>query len=110
MAAEDVSEATFGQVVLAGSAELRVVVDFGAPWCGPCRVLGPVLEAEVAALGGRVGLVKINTDESQNLAYQYRIQGIPAVEAFRDGRVVSEFTGAVPAATVRQFLKKLVPA
>jgi putative thioredoxin len=109
-AAEDVSEATFAQVVLAGSAEQPVVVDFWAPWCGPCRVLGPVLEAEVAALGGRLKMVKLNTDENPALAAEYNIQGIPAVKAFRDGKVVSEFVGARPAAFVRSWLAPLAPS
>jgi putative thioredoxin len=107
---EDVSEANFAQVVLAGSSERPVVVDFWAPWCGPCRVLGPVLEAEVQALGGKVKMVKLNTDENPSLAMEYGIQGIPAVKAFRDGKVVSEFVGARTAAFVRSWLAPLAPS
>jgi putative thioredoxin len=106
---KDVSAQEFPQAVLERSKALPVVVDFWAPWCGPCRVLGPLLEREVAALGGRVEMVKVNTDENPELAYQYGIQGIPAVKAFKDGQVVSEFVGAVPAAHVQKFLRQLAP-
>jgi putative thioredoxin len=107
---KDVGEKDFATQVLERSAAVPVVVDFWAPWCGPCRVLGPVLEAEVAALGGRVDLVKVNTDENPGLSQSFGIQGIPAVKAFRDGKVVSEFVGAVPAPQIRQFLKQLAPS
>jgi putative thioredoxin len=110
MSASDVTEANFAEVVLAGSAAQPVVVDFWAPWCGPCRVLGPVLEAEVAALGDRVAMVKVNTDQNPGLAAEYNIQGIPAVKAFRDGQVVSEFVGARPATFVRGWLAALAPS
>jgi putative thioredoxin len=86
------------------------VVDFWAAWCGPCRALGPVLEREVEALGEKVELVKVDTDQNPELAARYQIRGIPAVKAFRGGRVVDEFVGAQPAALVREFLQSLVPS
>jgi putative thioredoxin len=107
---EDVGEATFAEAVLARSAERAVVVDFWAPWCGPCRVLGPILEKEVAALDGRVEMVKVNTDENPALANQFNIQGIPAVKAFRNGQVVAEFVGAQPLPYVRKWLAGLAPS
>jgi putative thioredoxin len=107
---KDVSTAEFDTAVLSRSQQLPVVVDFWAAWCGPCRVLGPVLEREVAALGGRVELVKIDTDANQELAAEFNIQGIPAVKAFRDGAVVAEFVGAQPAGFVRQWLAGLAPS
>lgn len=105
----DVTDATFAREVLEASKSRPVVVDFWAPWCGPCRLLGPIIERVAAEHGDDVRLVKLNTDENPRTATQFRIQGIPAVKAFRDGRVVAEFTGALPEAQVRAFFKKLVP-
>jgi putative thioredoxin len=107
---KDVGSKDFAREVIERSKTVPVVVDFWAPWCGPCRVLGPIIEKEVAALGGRAELVKVNTDENPELAYEYGIQGIPAVKAFRDGKVVSEFVGAIPAPQIQRFLKQLVPS
>src|SRR3954466_1662341 len=101
-AVKDVTESTFDADVLARSRDVPVVVDFWATWCAPCRVLGPVLEREVAALGGRIELAKLDTDANPELAAQFGIQGIPSVKAFRDGRVVAEFVGVRPATFVHE--------
>ncbi len=107
---KDVAQNDFAASVLARSVEVPVVVDFWAEWCAPCRMLGPILESEIGALGGRVELAKVDTDASPALAGQFGIQGIPAVKAFRDGQVVAEFVGAKPVAFIRKWLADLLPS
>jgi putative thioredoxin len=109
-AVKDVNESGFEAEVIARSRQVPVVVDFWAAWCGPCRVLGPIIEREVAALGGRVELVKVDTDANPKLAARYNIQGIPAVKAFAGGEVAREFVGLQSADFLRRWLAELAPS
>ena len=104
----DVTTATFQQDVLDTLARAPVVVDFWAAWCGPCRMLGPAIETEVAKREGKIELAKIDVDAEQMLAAQYGIQSIPTVAVFRDGKPVSGFVGAHPAATIGRFLDETI--
>jgi len=106
----DVGEQDFQQKVVERSKQVPVVVDFWAEWCGPCRTLGPALENAVKARHGDVQLVKVDTDANPRIAQQFQIQSIPAVKAFKDGKVVAEFIGAVPPAQIEAFLNQVVPS
>jgi putative thioredoxin len=106
----DVNEEDFETEVLQRSAEVPVVVDFWAPWCAPCRQLGPALERAAQARDGKVVLAKIDTDENPGVAQRYGVQGIPAVKAFVDGDVAAEFVGAQPPSQVEAFFDGLVPS
>lgn len=103
----DVSEKTFMKDVIEASREVPVIVDFWAPWCGPCKTLGPMLEAAVLAAKGRVRMVKINVDENQMVASQLRIQSIPTVYAFWQGQPVDGFQGALPASELKTFVDRV---
>ena len=104
---KDSTTATFMADVVEASTTVPVIVDFWAPWCGPCKTLGPVIEKVVREAAGTVRLVKVDIDQNPEIAQQMRVQSIPAVFAFKDGRPVDGFAGAVPESKVREFIKKL---
>ena len=106
----DVDEATFESEVVLKSHEVPVVVDFWAPWCGPCRMLSPMLERQAIEAGGAFLLAKINVDNNPALSIRFGVQGIPAVKAFRHGEIAAEFVGAQPEAVVQRFIEQLVPS
>jgi putative thioredoxin len=106
----DVTDTSFQADVLDRSATTPVVVDLWAPWCGPCRTLGPILEKVVDETDGKIVLVKVNVDENPQVSQAFRVQGIPAVYAVADGKVVSGFVGAQPEAAVREFVDSLLPS
>lgn len=105
----DVDSTNFEEVVLRGSQERVVVVDFWAEWCGPCKTLGPILEEVVSALGPGIVLAKVDVDANQELAGAFRVQSIPAIKVVKDGQLVDEFTGAVPREQLEERLRKHVP-
>jgi putative thioredoxin len=106
----DVSEQEFQAKVIERSKQVPVVVDFWAEWCGPCRTLGPAIEDAVRKRNGEIELAKVDTDRNPGIAQQFQIASIPAVKAFKDGKVVSEFIGAVPPARIEAFLNEIVPS
>src|SRR4051812_31904601 len=105
----DVSDATFGTEILDRSEQVPVVVDLWAPWCGPCRTLGPILERVIAETNGQVELAKVNVDENPQISAMFQVQGIPAVYALHHREIVSQFIGAQPEAQVRKFVDALIP-
>jgi putative thioredoxin len=110
MAAIDVTDATFQAAVIERSAQVPVVIDLWAPWCGPCKTLGPILERVVDATEGSVELAKVNIDENPGVAQAFRVQSIPAVFAVAGGQVVDSFIGAIPEPQIQEWVARLAPA
>jgi putative thioredoxin len=110
MNALDVSQADFEQKVVAASRKQPVVIDFWAPWCAPCKVLKPILEKLADEYKGKFLLAKVNSDENQEISVRYAVRGIPSVKAMVDGKIVNEFTGALPESMVRDWLDKIIPS
>lgn len=110
MYSQDVTQSDFEEKVIAASFQQPVVIDFWAPWCAPCKVLKPVLEKLAAEYGGKFVLAKMNSDENPDLSAQFGVRGIPAVKAVVKGKVVDEFTGALPEGQIRAWLEKVIPS
>lgn len=108
--AVDVSDATFQTEVLDRSVDTPVIVDLWAPWCGPCRTIGPILERVTDSTNGKVVLVKVNVDENPGISKAFEVQSIPAVYALRNGEVVDGFVGAYPEHVIEQFVQSLMPS
>ena len=110
MFSQDVSQADFEEQVVEASFKQPVVIDFWAPWCAPCKVLKPILEKLADEYGGKFRLAKVNSDENPEISARYAVRGIPSVKAMVDGKVVNEFTGALPESAVRDWLDKIIPS
>ena len=110
MAYVDVTDATFQTEVVEKSASVPVVIDLWAPWCGPCRTLGPIIEKVIDATGGDVVLAKVNVDENPRIGQVFQVQSIPAVFAVIDGKIAESFIGAIPEAQIKAWVAKLMPA
>ncbi len=106
----DVTDATFNTAVVERSRVVPVVVDLWAPWCEPCKTLGPILERVISATNGQVELAKVNVDENPQTSQAFQVQGIPAVFALKDGQLADSFVGAKPEAEVQEFVDRLLPA